>query len=176
MRHHTRSISCNNHRDRCRFNRSRSHSFSHRYRSHSQSNSQRSNSRSYHRCSHRSTSCHRHSNTYHHQQDTPHRRSSLHRSSSTHSRDCSKSKPHTLHRTPHMAPSKPSYSSDRTAWKNKDMKYKQVTIVDTPSDYYSSVEPSSKSDEDLNYVSPLLVMHPMKGEGHLQQRLLQWHV
>ena len=66
MRHHTRSTSCHNDRDRHRFNRSMSHSCSHRYRSHSQSNSQRSCSRSYHRCPHRSTSCHIHSNTYCH--------------------------------------------------------------------------------------------------------------
>ena len=83
MRHHTRSTSCHKHRDRHRFNRSRSHSCNHRYRSLSWSNSQRSHSRSYDRCPHRSTSCHSHSNTYQHQQDTPHRRSSLHRSSST---------------------------------------------------------------------------------------------
>ena len=59
--------------------------------------------------------------------------------------------------------------------KNKDKKYKQVTIDDLPSDYYSSDEPSSESDEDLNSVSPLLLMHPTNGEGHPQQRLLQWH-
>ena len=57
MRHHTRSTSCHNHRDKHRFNRSRSHSCSHRYRNHSQSNSQRSHSRSYHRCPHRVPSC-----------------------------------------------------------------------------------------------------------------------
>ena len=90
MRHCTRSTSHHNHRDRHRFNRSRSHSSSHRYRCHSWSNSQRSHSRSYHRCPHRSTSHHRHSNTYPLQWDTPHRRSSLHRSSSAHSRDCSR--------------------------------------------------------------------------------------
>ena len=34
--------------------------------------------------------------------------------------------------------------------KNKDKKYKQVTIDDPPSKYYSSDDQSSKSDEDLN--------------------------
>ena len=34
--------------------------------------------------------------------------------------------------------------------KNKNKKYKQVTIDDPPSNYYSSDEPSSESDEDLN--------------------------
>ena len=132
MRYCTRSTSCHNHRDRHRFNRSRSDSCNHRYRSHSQSNSQRSCSRSYHRCPHRSTSCHRHSNTYHDQWDRPHRRFSLHRSSFTHFRDCSRSRPHNLHRTTCTAPSKPTYSSSRTAWTNKDKKYKQVTIDDPP--------------------------------------------
>ena len=150
MRHHTRSTSCHNQRDKHRFNRSRSHSHSHRYRSHSQSNSQRSHSRSYHRHPHRSTSHHKHSNTYHHQWDTTHRRSSSHISSSAHSRDCSRSKPCTSHKTTCMTSSKPSYSSNKTAWKQKYKKYKQVTIDDPPSNYYSSDEPSSESEEDLN--------------------------
>ena len=72
-----------------------------------------------------------------------------------------------------MTSSKPSYSSNRTAWKNKDKKHKQVTIDDPPSDYYSSDEPSSESNEDLNYESPLLVMHPTNGEGCLKETLLQ---
>ena len=49
-----------------------------------------------------------------------------------------------------MTSSKPSYSSNKTAWKHKDKKYKQVTIDYSPSDYYSSGELSSESDEDLN--------------------------
>ena len=49
-----------------------------------------------------------------------------------------------------MTSSKPSYSSTKKAWKHKDEKYKQVTIDDPLSDYYSSDEPSSESDEDLN--------------------------
>ena len=90
------------------------------------------------------------SNTYHHQWDTPHRRSSSHRSYSAHSRDHSGSKPCTSHKTTCMTSSKPSYSSSKTAWKHKDKKYKQVTIDDSSSNYYSSDEPSSESDEDLN--------------------------
>ena len=97
---------------------------------HSWSNFQRSHTRSYHRCPHRCTSCHGHSNTYRHQQNTPHRRSSY-RSSSTHSRNGSRSRSHNWHRTTHMACSKPTYSSSRTVWKNKDKKYKQV-IIDDP--------------------------------------------
>ena len=38
--------------------------------------------------------------------------------------------PCTSHKTTCMEPSKPSYSSNRKTWKNKDKKYKQVTIDD----------------------------------------------
>ena len=150
MRHWTRSTSRHSHRDRHRFSRSRSHLCTHRYRSHSWNNSQRSHSRSYHRHPHRSTSCHRYPNTYHYWQDTPHRRSSSHSSSSAHSRVCSRSRPHTLHKTSWTASSKPSYSSNKTPWKHRDKKYKKVTTDDPLSDYYSSDELSSDSEEDLN--------------------------
>ena len=130
MRHQTRSTSQHNHRDRNRFSRSRSCSSTHRYRSHSQNNSQKSHSRSYHRHSHRRISCHRYSNTYHYQWGTQHRRSSLHRNSSAHSRDHSRSRPCTSHKTSQTASSKPSYSSNKTAWKHKDKKYRKVTIDD----------------------------------------------
>ena len=150
MRHWTRSTSRHCHRDRHGFSRSRSHSCTHRYRSHSQNNSQRSHSRSYHRCPHRSTSHHRYLNTYRYWWDTPHRRSSSHRSSSTHSRDHSRSRPCTSHKASWTASSKPLYSSNKTALKCKDKKYKKVTIDDPPSDYYSSDDPSSDSKENLN--------------------------
>ena len=65
-------------------------------------------------------------------------------------RDCSRSRPCTSHKHTHKTSSKPSYSSNCTAWKNKDRKYKQVTIDDSPSEYYSSDEQASNSDEDLN--------------------------
>ena len=55
-----------------------------------------------------------------------------------------------LTQTAHMTSSKPSYSSNKTAWKHKDKKYKQVTIDDHPYNYYSSDEPSSESEEDFN--------------------------
>ena len=35
-------------------------------------------------------------------------------------------------------------------WKPKDRKYKQVTIDDPPSEYYSSDEQDSDSEDDLN--------------------------
>ena len=43
-----------------------------------------------------------------------------------------------------------SYSSDHTAWRTKDRKHKQVTIDDPQSEYYSSDEQASESDNDLS--------------------------
>ena len=45
---------------------------------------------------------------------------------------------------------RPSSSSNKTGWKTKDRKYKQVTINDLPSKYYSSDEQASNSEDDLN--------------------------
>ena len=111
------------------------------------SNLQRSQSRSYHWPTHCSTSHHRNSSRYCYWQDTPHRRPSSHRSFF---RDRSRSRPCASHKYNCKTSSKWSYSSDQTAWKNKNRKYKQVTIDDPPSKYYSSDEQSSKSNEDLN--------------------------
>ena len=47
-------------------------------------------------------------------------------------------------------PRRPSSSSHQTPWKSKDRKYKQVTIDDLPSEYYSSDEQDNDSDDDLN--------------------------
>ena len=144
--HHNRHHYCD-HQDRHRFNRSRSHSCNHRYRSNSHSDSQRSHSRSHHQPTHCSTSHHRNSSTYRYWWDTPHRRPSSHRSFSS---DHSRSRPDISYKHNHKASSKLSYSSDWTAWKNKDKKYKQVTIDDQPSEYYSSDDQSNVSKEDLN--------------------------
>ena len=150
MRHQTRSTSGYHHRDRHRFSRSRSHSNTHRYRSHNQNNSHRSCSRSYHRYPHKEA---------HHATDTQkliitdgtHHIGGLpHIETSTHSRHCSRSRPCTSHKARQRASSKPSYSSNKTELKHKDKKYKKVTIDDPPSDYYSSDDPSSDSEEDLN--------------------------
>ena len=104
------------HWDRQRFSRLRSHSHSHSYRSNSQSNSQRCHSRSYHWPTHCSTLCLRNSGTYHYWWDTPHRRASSHRSFS---RDHSRSRPCASHKHNHKTSSKLSYSSNWTAWKNR---------------------------------------------------------
>ena len=146
----TRCTSRHCHRNRHRFSRSRSQSHTHGYWGHSCNNSHRSCSRSYHRWPHRSTSHHWHSSTYCYQCDTPHRRSSSHRSSSTHSRYCSKSRPHSSYRSSRTASSKPSSSSNKPTSKYQDRKYKRVTIDDPQSDYYSSDDASSDSDDDLN--------------------------
>ena len=52
--------------------------------------------------------------------------------------------------TPPQTSTRPSYSSDQTTWKTKDRKHKQVTIDDPPSEYYSSDEQASHSEDDLN--------------------------
>ena len=52
--------------------------------------------------------------------------------------------------TPLQNPEKPSSSSHPTPWKSKDRKYKQVTIDDPPSEYYSSDEQDSDSEDDVN--------------------------
>ena len=44
----------------------------------------------------------------------------------------------------------PSSSSNNTTSKHQDRKYKRVTIDDLQSDYYSSDDASSDSDDDLN--------------------------
>ena len=148
-KHHTRSTQ-HQHMDRHKFSRSRSQPYTCRYWSHSHNNSHRSHSRSYHRCPHRSTSHHWHSSTYCYWCDTPQRRTPSHRSSSTHSRDCSRSGPCTSYRSSRMASSKPSSSSNKTTLKHHDRKYKRVTIDDPQSDYYSSDDASSDSNNDLN--------------------------
>ena len=107
----------------------------------------RSCSRSFHQCSHCSTSCHRSSSTYHYQWDMLHHRSSSCRSFS---RDNSRSRTHTSHKHHHKTSTRLSSSSDQTPWKTKDRKYKQVTIDDPPSEYYSSDEQDSDSEDDLN--------------------------
>ena len=60
------------------------------------------------------------------------------------SRTCTSSKHH--YKTPKI----PSSSSHPTPWKSKDRKYKQVTIDGLPSEYYSSDEQDSDSEDDLN--------------------------
>ena len=77
----------------------------------------------------------------------PHSRSSSCRSLS---RDCSRSRPHTSHKHYHKMSTRLSPSSDQTTWKTKDRKHKQVTIDDPPSEYYSSDEQASNSEDDLN--------------------------
>ena len=49
-----------------------------------------------------------------------------------------------------MASSKPLSSLNNTASKHQDRKYKRVTIDNPQSDYYSSDDASSDSDDDLN--------------------------
>ena len=128
--------------DRHRPSRSQSHSYNPRYRSNSRGDSCRHCSKSFHQPSCCSTSCHRSLSTYHCGRDMPHCRSSSHRSFS---RDNSTSSKHH-----YKTPKRPSSSSHQSPWKSKDRKYKQVTIDDPPSEYYSSDEQDSDSEDDLN--------------------------
>ena len=55
------------------------------------------------------------------------------------------------------------------------MKQRKVMIDDPQSGCYSSDDISSNSEDDLNWRSPLLVVHPMNGEGHPWRKQSLWH-
>ena len=142
---HTR-CSCHDHRDRSRFSCSRSQPHNHSYRSSSLQDPCRSCSRSFHRSSHHNSSCDRSSSSYHHHCNTPHCRPSSHRNTS---QDDSRSRHRS--RKPHYKPDRGSSSTSQApSWKHKDKRHKQVTIDDPPSEYYSSDDNDSDSDDDLN--------------------------
>ena len=147
-KHHSHNRhSYHDHQDRHSFSRSRSHSHNPRYRSSSHHDSHRSHSRSFHRPSHRSSSCHKSSSSYHYCCDTPQCRSLSHRNFS---QDDSRSRLHKFHKQ-HYKPAQGSFSSSQTTpWKNKDRRHKQVTIDDPFSEYYSSDDQDSDSEDDLN--------------------------
>ena len=87
------------------------------------------------------------SSSYCYCRDTPHCRSSSHRNLS---RDDSRSRPHKSHRQ-HYKPAQGSSSNSQTMpWKNKDRRHKQVTIDNPSSEYYSSDDQDSDSEDDLN--------------------------
>ena len=118
----------------------------HRYRSSSHQDTHRSCSRSFHRPSHCSISCHQSSSSYRYCHDMPHHRPSSHRNTS---QDDSRSQHKS--RRQHYRPAKGSSStSQASSWKHKDKRHKQVTIDDPPSEYYSSDDNESDSEDDLN--------------------------
>ena len=131
------------HRDQYRQHMSRSHSRHNRYRSHSRHHSRRRHSRSHSRHSRRSTSHHRPSYSHHPRRDTPHRGQSNSRSFS---RDPSHTRSHLSSKT--RTPAKATRSNHRT--ETKQTSRKQVIIDDPPSEYYSSDETESDSEDDLN--------------------------
>ena len=142
---HTR---CSHHdyKDRSRFSCSQSQPCNHRYRSSSCQDPHRSCSRSFHRPSCCSISHHRSSSSYHHCCDTPHCRPSSHRNIS---QDDSRSRHKS--RKQHYRPAQGSSSTlQASSWKHKDKRCKQVTIDDPPSEYYSSDDNDSDSEDDLN--------------------------
>ena len=80
--------------------------------------------------------------------ETPHTEDPHH--TEVFSRDYSRSRPCTSHKHNHKTSSKLSYSSDQTAWKNKDRKYKQVTIDDPPSNTTDLMNKPVNQTRDLN--------------------------
>ena len=78
--------------------------------------------------------------------DTPHHKPLSHRNTSRDdSRSQHRSKKH------HYKSDRGSSSTSQTpSWRHKDKRHKQVTIDDLPSEYYSSDDNDSDSDEDLN--------------------------
>ena len=147
-RHHSHNRhSHHNYQDRHRSSHSRSCSHNPRYRSNSCHDSHRSYFQLFHRPLCHSSSCHRSSSSYHYCHDTPHCRSSCHRNLS---RDDSRYWPHRSHRQ-HYKIAWGSFSSLQTMpWKNKGRRHKQVTIDDPSSEYYSSNDQDSDSEDVLN--------------------------
>ena len=146
-RHHSHTrCSYYDHKDRSRFSHSQSHPCNHRYRSSSCQDTHRSHSRSFHRCSHHSISRHQSSSSYCYHHNMPHHRPSSHRNTSwDDSRSQHKSKKQ------HYRPAQGSSStSQASSWKHKDKRHKQVTIDDPLSEYYSSDDNDSDSEDDLN--------------------------
>ena len=93
-----------------------------------------------------SISCHRSSSSYCHCHNTPHCRPSSHRNIS---QDDSRSQHKS--RKQHYRPARGSSSTlQASSWKHKDKRHKQVTIDDPPSEYYSSDDNDSDSEDDLN--------------------------
>ena len=144
-RHYTRLTFRHYHRDRHRYSRLRSQSYSHGYQSNSCDSSHRRHCQLHHRCPHTSTSQHWHSSTYHYCHDTQHRKLSSHKSSSTNSRDCSRSRTCMTYKPSKNTTSKSSSRSSRMTGKPQDERQNRVTIDDPQSDFYSSDDTSSDS-------------------------------
>ena len=146
-RHHSHTRhSHHDYKDRSRFSCSQSHPHNCRYRSSSHQDSCRSHSRSFHRPSHHSFSCHRSSSSYCYCHDTLHHRPSSHRNTS---QDDSRSQ-HKSQKQHYRPAHGSSSTSQVSSWKHKDKRHKQVTIVDPLSEYYSSDDNDSDSEDDLN--------------------------
>ena len=118
----------------------------HRYRSSSCQDPHRSHSRSFHRPSHHSISHHQSSSSYRYHCNTPHCRPSSHRNIS---RDDSRSR-HKSRKQHYRLDQGSSSTLQASSWKHRDKRHKQVTIDDPPSEYYSSDDNDSDSEDDLN--------------------------
>ena len=100
------------------------------------------------------------SSTYCYHRDTPHCRSS---SCRHFSRDDSRSRTQRSSRQHYKPAQRSSSSSQLTPWRPKDRKHKQVTIDDPPSEYYSSDEQDSDSEDDLKLEEPSPISHTQGG-------------
>ena len=143
---HNRHPHCD-HWDRHRQSHSRSHSHNPRHRSTTHHDSHRSCSRSFHRPSHCSSSHHRSWSLYCCCHDTPHHRPSSYRHFSQDDNRSWQHKSHWWHYKPAQGS---SLSSKMTPWECKDRRHKQVTNDDPPSEYCSSDDQDSDSEDDLN--------------------------
>ena len=155
-RHHPRSTSCHCHQDRYRHSRSRSQCHPHRYHSHSCHDSYRRCSRSHHRDNrhhHRSPSWCPHSSNYHSHHDTPHCRLSSHRSSSTYPQDQSRSCSHSAYKPSKQSLHKSSTNTSRPQDRSHHKRNPRVMIGDTQTDFYSSEDISSDSEDDWDHLN-----------------------
>ena len=122
-------------------------SYNPRYRSNSCSDCHRSHSRPFHQPSWHTSSHHRSSSTYCYHCDTPHCRSSSCRHLS---REDSRPRTHRSSKQHYKSAQGSSSSSQSMPWKPKDRRHKQVTIDNPPSEYFSSAEQDSDSEDDVN--------------------------
>ena len=149
MRHHTRSTSCHNHRDRHRFKRSRSHSHSHRYRITARAIHREVTAghiTDAHTGAHLTTYTQTHIiiNRIQHTGDLHHTEALPHILEITVGQD------HITHtKLPLWHPPNPPTALAGQPGKTR-IRNTNKSLDEPPSNYYSSDEPSSESDEDLN--------------------------
>ena len=83
----------------------------------------------------------------------PHQRSPSHRSSSIHSRDCSRPQSHSAHKASKKTPYKTSSTPSRTPASSQDGRHPHVTIDDPQTDFYSTDDNFSYSEDDEGHLN-----------------------